>query len=185
MSRPEQREVIRYSTLKNLGVAEIATEIQNVYGRDALRYSMVSKWRLRFQDGSDDLFNLACSGRPSRSDLAASIQSLLQQFPFISCKVLCRKLKIGKATCLHVLHDDLHLENFNLRYVPHSREADQKRSRVELSQELLQRLERTQQYEFERVLTGDESWFFFEYFHHWCWAANPDDVAEIAKQNSI
>jgi hypothetical protein len=54
----------------------------------------------------------------------------LQQFPFISCKVLYRKLKIGTATCLHVLHDDLHLEKFILRRVPYSLEADQKQSRV-------------------------------------------------------
>jgi hypothetical protein len=61
---------------------------------------------------------------------------------------------------LHLLHDDLHLENFNLRDVPHSLEADQKRSRVELPPELLQILEQDQQYEFEHISTGDESWFF-------------------------
>jgi hypothetical protein len=70
--------------------------------------STVSKRRLRFQGGSDGLFDVARFGRPSRSDLAALVQSLLQQFPFISCKVLCRKPKIGKTTCLRVLHDDLH-----------------------------------------------------------------------------
>jgi hypothetical protein len=26
------------------------------------------------------------------------------------------------------------------------------------------------------------NWFFFEYFHHSCWTANPDDVLEILKQ---
>jgi transposase len=85
MSRLEQRAVIRYLTLKNLSVAEIASELQSVYGTDALKYSTVSKWRLRFQDGSYDLFDLARSERSSRSDLAAPIQSLWQQFPFISC----------------------------------------------------------------------------------------------------
>jgi hypothetical protein len=53
-------------------------------------------------------------------------------------------VKIDKATCLRVLHDDLYLEKFNLYYVPHSLEADQKRSRVELSRELLQMLEQDQ-----------------------------------------
>jgi transposase len=151
---------IRYLTHKNLSVVEIATELQSVYGTDALKYLTVSKWRLRFQHGSDDLFDLARSGRPSRSDFAAPIQSLLQQFPFISCKVLCRKLKIGKATSLRVLHDDLHLEKFNLPSVPHSREADQKWPPVELSRELLQILEQVRQYEFEEILTRDERWFF-------------------------
>jgi hypothetical protein len=131
---------------------------------EALKYSTVSKWRLRFQDGSDDLFDLARSGRPSRSDVAAPIQSLLQQFPFISCQVLCNKLKIGKTACLRVLHDDLHSEEFNLWYVRHSLEAGQKRSRVEFSRELLQILKQDQQYEFEHILTGDERWFFLNVF---------------------
>jgi hypothetical protein len=108
MSTLKQRAVIRYLTLKNLSVAEIATELQSVDGTDALKYSTVSKWRLRFQDASDDLFDLARSGTPSRSDFVAPIQSLSQQFPLISYQVLCHKLKIDNATCLHVLHDDLY-----------------------------------------------------------------------------
>jgi transposase len=96
MSRLEHRAVIRYLTLKDLSVAEIGTELQNVYSTDALKYSTVSKWRLRLQDASDDLFDLARSGRPSRSGLATPVQLLLQQLPFLSWKVLCCKLKIGK-----------------------------------------------------------------------------------------
>jgi hypothetical protein len=61
MSRLEQRVVIRYLTFKNLSVAKIATELQSVHGTDALKYSTVSKWRLRFQDGSDDPFDFARS----------------------------------------------------------------------------------------------------------------------------
>jgi hypothetical protein len=63
-----------------------------------------------------------------------------------------------------VLHDDLHLEKFNLCSVPHSLEADQKWWRVEFSRELLQILAHDQQYEFEHMLTGAESWFFFRIF---------------------
>jgi hypothetical protein len=52
------------------------------------------------------------------------------------------------------------MEKLNLRYVPHSLEADQKRLRVKLSRGLLQTFEQDQQYEFEHILTGDKSWFF-------------------------
>jgi hypothetical protein len=74
--------------------------------------------------------------------------------------VLCRKLKIGKATYLRVPHHDLHLEKFNFRYVPHTLESNQKRPRVEHSRELFQILEQDQQNEFEHLLTGDKSLFF-------------------------
>jgi hypothetical protein len=164
MSRLEKRAMIRYLTLESLSVPEIAIELESVHGTDALKCLMVSKWRLSFHDGSDDLFDLVRSGKPSRSDLAAPIQLLLQQFPVILCKVLGCKLKMGKATCLRMLHNDLHLEKFNLGYVPHSLAAGQKRSRVELSRGLLQILEQDQQYEFEYILIGDESWFFLNIF---------------------
>jgi hypothetical protein len=39
MYRLEQGGGIRYLTLKNLNVAKIATELQSVYGKDALKYS--------------------------------------------------------------------------------------------------------------------------------------------------
>jgi sensor histidine kinase regulating citrate/malate metabolism len=55
-------------------------------------------------------------------------------------------------------------KKFNLGHVPHSLEADQKRSPVELSRELLQMFEQDQEHEFEHKLTGDESWFFFNIF---------------------
>jgi hypothetical protein len=145
MSRLEQRAVIHYLTLKNNNVAEITTELQSLYGTNALKYSTGSKWVWVFRTARTTYLIEYVLKRPSRSDLAAPIQSSLQQFPFISYKILCRNLKIGKATCLRVLHNDLHLEKFNLPSVPHSLEADQKQSRVELSRRLLQILEQDQQ----------------------------------------
>jgi hypothetical protein len=83
---------------------------------------------------------------------------------------------------LRVLHDDLHLERLNLFAVLHSLEADQMRSRAELSRELLHILEQDQQYELEHRLTGDESWCFVEDFHHSCSATNTNDIPETPKQ---
>jgi hypothetical protein len=184
MSRPEQRAVIRYLILKS-SVGETTTELESLYCADSLKYSTVSKWRLLFQEGSDDLFDSVRSGRPSRSQLAAPIQSLLQQFPFISCRVLCRKLKIGKAICLRVLHDDLHLEKFNLRYVPHLLEADQKRWRTELPRALLQILEQDQQYEFKHMLTGDKSWSPLDIFIIRAEPQNQKTRLKFRSKNSI
>jgi hypothetical protein len=131
-------------TLKNLSATESATKLQCVWHGCTERLDGL-KVEFRFQGGSNDLFGFAPSEKPPRSDLAAPLQSLLQKFPFISCKVLRDQPKISKATCLPVLHDDLHMEKFNLRSVLYSPEADQKRPRVDLSQELLQILEQDQQ----------------------------------------
>jgi hypothetical protein len=72
--------VIYYLTLKNVSVAEMAIERQDVYGTDALQYATVSKWRLRFQDGSDGLLDLARSEMPSRSDFAVLFSHYYSNF---------------------------------------------------------------------------------------------------------
>jgi hypothetical protein len=41
MSRLEQRGLIRYLIFKDHKIAEIATELQSVYGTDGLKYSTV------------------------------------------------------------------------------------------------------------------------------------------------
>jgi hypothetical protein len=56
-TRLEQRAVICCLTFKNLTVAKIATELQSMFGTDALNYLTASKWMLRLRDGSDGLFD--------------------------------------------------------------------------------------------------------------------------------
>jgi hypothetical protein len=100
---------------------------------------------------------------------------LIHCYHLIQCVKLYDIIQLsGKDTTLGAAH--------YTRIVPHSLEADQRQSRVELSRELLKIPEQDQQYEFEHILTGDESWFFFEYFRHSCWAVNPDDAPKIPKQ---
>jgi hypothetical protein len=44
--------------------------------------------------------------------------------------------------CLRILHDNLHCENFTLRWIPHSRDSNQKAERVTLSHGLLEVLKK-------------------------------------------
>jgi hypothetical protein len=40
------------------------------------------------------------------------------------CKMHCVHFRIGKATCLRILHDVLHREKFTLRWVSHSLDSN-------------------------------------------------------------
>jgi transposase len=107
--------VTRFFTLKGLKAREIQLELESVYGLDALSLPTVKKWRRRFLAGRTDLFDDPRSGRPLTHDLGQAIRSMLDERPFSSCKVLCRHFRIGKATCLQILHDTLGLKKFHLR----------------------------------------------------------------------
>jgi hypothetical protein len=69
------------------------------------------------------------------------------------------------ATHLRILHDALHREKFNLRWVSHSLDSKQKAKRVTLSHGLLEFLKKDEENNCPNVLTGDESWFYSEYRH--------------------
>jgi histone-lysine N-methyltransferase SETMAR len=178
----EQRAVVRFLTLKWLNPQQIYSELESVYHEDALAMPTVYKWHARFRDGRTELSDDPRSGRPRKSDLAEAIFSMLEERPFSSCKCLARHFRVAKATCLRILRDELGLQKFNLRWVPHTLNPAQKRNRVTFSRALLEVLHREQGNNFEHVITGDESWFFLHYPNESIWAESRDEVPVRIKQ---
>jgi hypothetical protein len=133
----EQRGVIRFFTLKGLKAKEIRTELESVSGPETLALSTVKKWRKRFQEGRTELIYDPRPGRPVTQDLVEAIQSMLREWPFLSCKVLCRHFHIGKAACLRILHNDFGLIKCHLHWMSHTLTADQKSERVGYSRQPL------------------------------------------------
>jgi hypothetical protein len=107
----ESRAVIRFFTLKGLKTRAIHIQFESVYGPAALALPTVKKWRRRLRHGRTDLFDDSRSGRLLTNDLAGAIGSTLEERPFSSCKVLCLHFRVGKVTCLRILHDKLRLKN--------------------------------------------------------------------------
>jgi hypothetical protein len=96
--------------------------------------------------------------------------------------MLSRHFRIAKATCLRILHDQLGLKKFHLRWVPHIPSPTQKAERVSISSLLLAALEEAQSTGFDRLITGDESWFYLSYLHESAWAASRDQLPENVSQ---
>jgi hypothetical protein len=161
----EQRPMIRFLTLKRLKSRDIHAELMSVYSGDALVIAPVKNWNKSFREGRTDLFDDPRGGHHRTHDLAEAICFVLPDRHFTSCKVLCRYSRIGKATCLRIHHDALELKKFHLRWVPHSLTTNQKGERVTFSAQPLRELEESQANTFERVITGDKSWFFPYYPH--------------------
>jgi hypothetical protein len=132
--------------------------------------------------GRTELFDNTGSGRPLQNDLGDALRGMLQEFSFTSCKRLCVHFRIAKATCLRILHDVLHSKQFNLRWAPHSLDDTPKAERVSLSADLVRVLKENQKTGFRNILTGDESWFYFEYPNQSVWVPSRDEVPERIKQ---
>jgi hypothetical protein len=132
--------------------------------------------------GRTELFDNPRSGRHLQNDLADALRAMIQEFPFNSCKRLCIHFRIAKTICLRVLYGVLQVKKFNLRWVPHSLADAQKSEWVSLSTDILKILKENQETGFVNIITGDESWFYFEYLHQSVWVPSRDEVPERIKQ---
>jgi hypothetical protein len=107
----KQRRLVCFFKFKRLKARVIHTELESVYGQEALALQTVKKWQRRFHQGRTDLFGDPKPGIPLTNDFARAIGPLLKERPFSSCTLLCPHFRIGKATCLQILHDKLALED--------------------------------------------------------------------------
>jgi hypothetical protein len=166
----EQPAVVRFLILKRLSARDITAELVGVYGHAALSLSAVKKWRKRFVNGRITLEDDPRSGRPPRSDLCESLRALIDEGPFIACKRMYQKRMIPKTTCLRVLHEDLGFRKRYLRCDPHSMTWSEAQCWVTFFEELLEVVRHAKETNFEHLLTGDESWFYYQDLHDSAWA---------------
>jgi hypothetical protein len=153
-----------------------------VYKEDALALAPVKKLCKRFVEGRTSLCDNPRSGRPVSNDLAKAIAFMLKEKFFASCNALCRHFRIAKTACLRILHDNLGMKKFNLRWVPHALNSSQKAERVSLSHEIHGVFESDRRNSFQNVITGDKSWFFFSDPRDSIWVQSRDEVPERISQ---
>jgi hypothetical protein len=165
-----------FFALKGLKAEAIQAELEFVYGTDACKLLMVKKWLLRFVQGRTTQFDDPRSARLLTQDLAEAVQSTLAERPLASWRVLCRHFRIAGTAYLRILQDELGLQKFHLRSLPHAASSDPKSERLIYSSLLLEVLEEAQRLGFERVITGDESWFFL---------SDPHDSVEATSRNEL
>jgi hypothetical protein len=78
----EQRAVIRLFALREPKTRATHTELESVFGSEALALPTVKQWRQRSHQWRTDLFDNSMSERPMTNDLAGAIGSLLEESPF-------------------------------------------------------------------------------------------------------
>jgi hypothetical protein len=106
----EQRAIVRLLVLKGLKAQEIEMELTSTYADSAFQIYAVKKSRTRVGQRRIELEDDPRSGRPANSDLIQVIAQLVREHPFLSCRILCRHLRVSKERCLRILHEKLALK---------------------------------------------------------------------------
>lgn len=178
----ELRSVIHYCYLRKLDPKDAEVEINSTYGGKMCHIKTIRNWYKRFDEGRTDLSDLPRSGRPVDNTCLGPIKELLENQPFISAKAMSYILGIPKSTLLLKLHNELNLVKVNLRWVPHTLSPIQKQQRIDISKELLTYLEKGPSV-WNWVITGDQSWIFWDNPHTSQWIVKGTERPIHAKHN--
>jgi hypothetical protein len=88
-----------------------AAELKSVYETEALALSTVEKWHKHFAEGRTSPYDDSRCGRPLPNDLTEAVSFVVNERPYLSCKVLCRHFRIAKGVCLRILHHTLGMKS--------------------------------------------------------------------------
>jgi hypothetical protein len=162
MNAHEQRSVMKFFFLGGKRYKAIHTELQAVLGKDAVSLATVKRWCQRFKQDDFSLDDEIRAGRPI-SDLKEVISQMLGDEPYLSARILAKRLASNAHTIKTILARDLGMRKFTRRWVPHEVNSANKVQRVTKSKTLLTALLADAGENFKHVMTGDESWFYYSY----------------------
>ena len=174
----EQRYVISYLLKKDKKPKEIVRELKLVYKDDSLSQNRVYYWVNEIRRGRTDLSNNPSPGRPMDHEIDNAILSILHQDPYASARMIAKKLRISPSTVTSHLTNNLRMKNVFLRWVPHHLTTQQKLKRVEMAKSMLKFLQKAEKQNFNFIISGDESWFVYDYDHQRKWVIDneiPDE----------
>jgi hypothetical protein len=101
------------------------------------------------------------SGRPPLDDLNDEFLAILDKYPFESAYSIAERLLVAHSIVLQYLHESLEFKLFHLHCVPDLLADDLRKKRKEYARSILPFLHTAKRDGWHHLVTGDESWFFF------------------------
>ncbi|KAK8395421.1 hypothetical protein O3P69_006220 [Scylla paramamosain] len=136
--------------------------LQKVYGDETMSRSRVFEWCKRFKEGREDVEDDPRSGRPSTSRNEANVERVKQMVRDdrrLTVRKIADELGMNHNSVWKIITEDLGMRKVCAKMVPRLLNDDQKGRRMQVCQDILERLE-TEPDLLRRVITGDESWVF-------------------------
>jgi hypothetical protein len=160
MEKPEQRFVIKFLFLKDLGAKAIHRELSAVLDPTAYSLASVEEWLSPFASGNRSCQDRFKAGRPVHV-LGKPLSDFLEEFPFASAGVIAQYFLLSKSPIKHIIEREIGLQRFSRRWLWHSLSESQKADRVAMASDLLTLLRGQARFSFSPIVTVDKSWFLY------------------------
>lgn len=165
MDKIEVRAVIKYFVLKGLRPTEIKNELDSTLKESAPSFSTVKKWAAEFKRGRTSIQDDERTGRPKTvvtDQIVSKIHNAILDDRRLKVREIAEAVNISIDRVHHILRDVLGMRKLTARWVPRLLTVDQKRIRLNISQECLDLFKRNPTEFLRRFITVDESWI-----HHY------------------
>ena len=165
MDKIEYRAVIKFFVKEGLTPNEIHSKFIKVYGDSSPSFSTIKKWAAEFKRGRTSLEDDPREGRPKSAttpEIIEQVHDMVLDDRRMKVREIAETIGISKERVGYILHEELDMKKLCARWVPRLLTADQKRTRMKISEQCLERFNKNKTDFVHRFITMDETWI-----HHY------------------
>jgi len=165
MDKIEYRTVIKFFVKEGLTPNEIHSKFIKVYGDSSPSFSTIKKWAAEFKCGCTSLEDGPCEGRPKSAttpEIIEQVHNMVLDDRWMKVREFAETIGISKERVGYILHEELDMKRLCARWVPRFLTADQKRTRMKISEQCWERFNKNKTHFVHQFITMDETWI-----HHY------------------
>jgi len=153
--------VIKFFVKEGLTPKEIHSKYIKVYGDSSLSFSTIKKWAAEFKRGRTTLEDDPRKGHPKSAttpEIIEQVHDMLLDDWRMNVSEITETIGISKKRVGYILHEELNMKKLCARWVPRLLTADQKRTRMKISEQCLERFNKNKTDFVRRFITMDRTW---------------------------
>ena len=170
-----QKDLIQNLYQEGKGFDEIQKELKKQFGEHAYKTTAIYKHIREAKLGPSEEEQIEHHGNLPDDQLLIRISQEVENNEFFSVRSLAKKLNSQPSLIYRYLTQYLGLVFKNTRWIPHSLNFLQKNERMKQSAKLFSILKKSKHNGYRDIITGDQSWFLYNYSPKGAWVFGDED----------
>jgi histone-lysine N-methyltransferase SETMAR len=165
MDKIEYDAIIKFLVKEGLTPNKIYLKFIKVYGDFSSSFSTIKKWAAQFKRSRTSLEEDPREGRPKNAitpEIIEQVYDMVLDDRRMKVHEIAETIRISKERVGYILHEELDMKKFCARWVPRLLTADQKHTRMKISEQCMERFNKTKTDFVHRFITIEEIWI-----HHY------------------
>jgi histone-lysine N-methyltransferase SETMAR len=176
LAKIRDRTVVEVLSKLGFPLSEMVKIIPEMYGKDGPSRNTIGKILDSIEKGTFSYLDSVPVGKIFNPELIKLVFQHVSFYPYDSLRQIARGIGSNKDTVRAILRTKLRMRRRKLKWVPHFLTDEQKLQRVNAAKEMLKILSADEKHDFKHIITGDETWLFFQTFQEAKWTREGSEV---------